>query len=256
MASMFTQATGEGETIVLIHGFFEDSRVWSSVLPQLSSKYRVITVDMPGFGKSSLEGKEQSLEDMADHFHETLLGEGVESCVMIGHSMGGYLSLAFAEKYPDLLKGFGLFHSTAYADTDFKKENRLKHIDFVKRNGVEPFVKTLIPSLFSANHNYSNQIQQSLQMAKECSVEGVTNALSAMRERPERLEILQNSTVPVLFIAGKDDALIPIEKVAYQASLPAKSMFEVLENSGHMGMTEEPAKSIEMIEKFMDFVNI
>ncbi len=253
MASMFTQSIGEGETIVLIHGFCEDSRVWDTILPQLSAKYRVITVDMPGFGKSNLEGKKQNLEDMANHLHKTLLGKGVNSCVMIGHSMGGYLTLAFAEKYPDLLKGFGLFHSTAYADTDFKKENRLKHIDFVKRNGIEPFVKTLIPSLFSANHNYNTQIQQSLQMAKECSVEGVTNALSAMRERPERLKILQKSKVPVLFIAGKDDVLIPAEKLAYQASLPTKSQFEVLENSGHMGMTEEPAKSIEIIEKFMAF---
>lgn len=257
MQNLFTKSYGEGKPILLLHGFCEDSRVWDVIVPPLSKNNKVITIDIPGFGKSSLVNDEEiTLEDMATLIKEEVLQEGIDRCTMIGHSMGGYLTLAFAEKYPEFVNGFGLFHSTAYADTDFKKENRIKHIDFVKRNGIEPFVKTLIPSLFSAKHNYTQQVENSLQMAKECSVSGVTNALQAMSKRPERLDVLNSSKVPVLLIAGKDDVLIPVEKLAYQASLPNRCQFEILQKSGHMGMVEEPEKSVAILNEFIDFVSI
>lgn len=258
MKPLFIESNGSGQALVLVHGFCEDHRIWQTIVPQLAGKHRVITVDMPGFGKSELDEEQEinTLEQMADRLQETLKKEGVEKCALIGHSMGGYLTLAFAEKYPEMLNGIGLFHSTAYADDDEKKANRLKQADFVKNNGVEPFVKTLIPTLFSSEHDYKSQTEASLQMAKECSAAGIINALKAMRQRPERLNILKQLQVPALFIAGKYDGVVPVEKVSYQASLPLRAQFELFDKSGHMGMVEEPARSIEAINLFMDFIAV
>lgn len=256
MSSVFLESMGNGHPLVLIHGFCEDSRVWNEIAPELAKNYEVSVIDVSGFGKSPLNAFDAviTLEEMATQLKETLVANGIDKCIMIGHSMGGYISLAFAEKYPELLNGFGLFHSTAKADTDFKKENRLKHVDFVKRNGIAPFVKTLIPSLFSAKYANEQQIEKSLKMAKECNTEGVINALQAMRQRPERLNVLKESKVPVLIIAGEDDTLVLKKDLAYQASLPNCCQFELLHNSGHMGMVEEPKRSIEIINEFMDLV--
>jgi pimeloyl-ACP methyl ester carboxylesterase len=254
---MYSVEYGQGNTLVLIHGFCEDSRVWEYICPALAKENRIITIDMPGFGKSPLHPKQEAttLEDMADQLSALLAEKRIKKCTMVGHSMGGYLTLAFAEKYADMLNGFGLFHSTAFADSDFKKKNRLKHIDFVEKNGVEPFVKTLIPSLYSSKQDYQKQVENSLQMANECSVEGVANALKAMRQRADKTEVLKNSQVPVLFIAGTEDTVVVPKDVALQSSMPKMSQFELFENSGHMGMTEEPERSIKTIRSFLSLVN-
>lgn len=256
MSAVFIESMGKGKAIVLVHGFCEDSRVWSEIGPQLAQNHNVVLIDLPGFGKSPLNAADAviTLEDMATRLKETLVAKGINKCTLIGHSLGGYVSLAFAEKYPKMLNGFGLFHSTASSDTDFKKENRLKHVDFVKRNGIEPFVKTLIPSLFAAKYANEQQIEKSLLMANQCNVTGVVNALHAMRQRPERLAVLRESKVPVLIIAGADDTVVLKKDLAYQASLPNCCQFELLQNSGHMGMLEEPKRSIEIINEFMDLV--
>lgn len=249
--------TGSGDALVLLHGFCEDLRIWEGVLPELTG-YRVICMDLPGFGKSALtEGKEiETLEDMAARVAFTLKQLEVEKSIMVGHSMGGYVTLAFAEKYPEMLNGWGLFHSTGYPDTTEKKEDRLKQVEFVRKNGVVPYVNQLIPGLFSKNQERSLQTEYSLKIARECKAEGIINALLAMRQRPERTEVLKTAEVPVLIIAGADDSLIPLEKLSYQASLPARCQFELLENSGHMGMTEEPSESIRILGSFMQFARL
>ncbi|HYG14602.1 MAG TPA: alpha/beta hydrolase [Bacteroidia bacterium] len=249
--------TGSGDVLVLLHGFCEDLHVWEGILPELV-RYRLVCMDLPGFGKSGLtEGKEvETLEDMATRVAVTLKMAGIEKCTLIGHSMGGYVALAFAEKYPEMLTGWGLFHSTAYPDSPEKKEDRLKQVEFVRKNGPVPYVNKLIPGLFSKSHERSLQTEYSLKIARECKAEGIINALLAMRQRPERIETLTNAEVPVLIVAGADDALIPLEKLSYQASLPARCQFELLENSGHMGMTEEPGESVRLLDSFMQFARM
>lgn len=257
MQQLHFNTQGQGETLVLVHGFCEDSRIWETITPALQAKHRVVLVDMAGFGKSALDSSKEleSIDDIADRLAFTLQQAGIQKCCVVGHSMGGYVTLAFAQKYPDMLTGWGLFHSTAYADTDEKKENRLKQAEFVGENGTEPFVKVLIPSLFAANQNYAAQIEQTLERAKECTPFGIMNALLAMRQRPERLEVLKTSNVPVLIIAGAEDSVIPVEKLSYQASLPQQCQFELFEKSGHMGMVEEPQKSINALNNFMALCN-
>lgn len=257
MQQLYFNIQGQGETLVLVHGFCEDSRVWSAIVPALKAKHQVVEIDVSGFGKSPLDSSKEleSIDDIADRLAFTLQQTGIQKCCLVGHSMGGYITLAFAQKYPDMLTGWGLFHSTAYADTDEKKENRLKQAEFVGENGTEPFVKVLIPSLFAPSQNYTAQIEKSLERAKECTPFGIMNALLAMRQRPERLDVLKTSKVPVLIIAGAEDGVIPVDKLSYQAGLPQRCQFELFEKSGHMGMVEEPQKSVDVLNNFMAFCN-
>jgi len=256
MQKVFYKSEGSGNALVLLHGFCEDHTIWDTIAPSLSQHYYLILADTPGFGKTALSmpAGGESLEMMADRLAHTLKEDGIEKCTLIGHSMGGYIALAFAERHEDMLDGLGLFHSTAMPDDEEKKANRLKQAEFVKSNGAIAHVNTLIPGLFSKSHDYTAQIQSSLEIGRRCQPEGIINALHAMRNRPDRVKVLKEAQVPVLIIAGMDDPVIPTEKLSYQASLPGRCEFELLNNSGHMGMVEEPVESVEIINRFMSFV--
>lgn len=256
MQKVHIQSEGQGKPIILIHGFCENNHLWDEIAPTLAKKHCVMRAEMPGFGTSVLDGEvgKVSLEIMAEQLYFTLTEEGIDKCILIGHSMGGYLTLAFAEKYPNMVDGFGLFHSTAYSDTDEKKEDRLKQAEFVKNNGTSAFVKTIVPGLFAGSQDRTTLVESTLERTRKSAPESIINALHAMRNRPERLEVLKNAQVPVLLIAGAEDAVIPAEKISYQSSLPARCQFTLLSKSGHMGMVEEPEEAIKAIETFVGIV--
>jgi pimeloyl-ACP methyl ester carboxylesterase len=255
MEKVFCTAQGSGDALVLVHGFCEDNRIWQAIAPALAKHYTLFLVDLPGFGQTPLSSSQtETIESMADRLAVTLQSHNVAKCTVIGHSLGGYVTLAFAERHPQMLNGFGLFHSTAYNDTEERKEIRLKQVDFIKSHGVEPYVKTLIASLFAQKQNHAAQFETALAIAKDCTPEGLINALQAMRLRPERLDVFKQAQMPVLIIAGAEDDMIPVEKLSYQASLPVRCQFELLEKSGHMGQLEEPENSIEIVKRFMEFV--
>lgn len=256
MQKVHIQSEGQGKPIILVHGFCENNHLWDAIAPSLAKKHCVMRAEMPGFGTSLLDGETSkvTIEIMAERLHFTLQEEGIDKCILIGHSMGGYLTLAFAEKYPEMLDGFGLFHSTAYPDTDEKKENRLKQAEFVKNNGSAAFVKTIVPGLFAASQDRQALIKTTLERTGQSTPESIINALHAMRNRPERIEVLKAAQVPVLMIAGAEDTLIPAEKISYQSSLPPRCQFTLLSKSGHMGMVEEPEEAAKAIETFVGIV--
>ena len=144
-------AIGNGEPIILVHGFGEDSRIWEHQLKPLVEKYQVFLPDLPGAGKSFYQPG-LSIETMADDLAEILDHEKIEKVVMAGHSMGGYVTLAFAEKYPGRLKGLSLIHSTAFPDTEQKKEARRKSIDIIRQYGTRPFLESAIPNMFAVKN--------------------------------------------------------------------------------------------------------
>ena len=133
---------GEGNPVMLVHGFGEDGTVWNNQVDFLKDKFRIIIPDLPGSGKSELI-ENSSLEDMAEVLHQIIHEEDIDHCVMIGHSMGGYITLAFAEMYWNHLTAFGLFHSSAYADSKEKITTRQKGIEFINEHGAFAFLKTL-----------------------------------------------------------------------------------------------------------------
>lgn len=241
----------EKPTLVLLHGFCEDAGVWDDILPQLICAYQIIIPDLPGFGESEVQ-QSQTMESMAAAVKYIIEEAAVDRPVMIGHSMGGYITLAFVSKYKNILGGFGLFHSTALPDSEEKKENRLKTIDFIRTHGSGPFAAVLVPTLF-APKAAPQVVEKALQRGSLCAPEGLCAAAMAMRARPDYSFVLRETNLPVLIIAGQYDAGIPVSVSARQASYPGTSSFYILASSGHCGMVEEPEPSAQIIKTFTQF---
>src|SRR4051812_6767172 len=144
---LFYRSNGSGPVVMLVHGFGEDSTVWKHQYEALPG-YRLLLPDLPGSGKTPMS-KDLGMEGMAGVLKQLLVALNIEKCIMIGHSMGGYVTMAFAEKYNSFLAAFGLIHSTAYADSEEKKAARRKGIEFIKENGAFAFLKSVTPNLFS-----------------------------------------------------------------------------------------------------------
>ena len=248
---------GQGNTVILLHGFAEDSSIWEDFAKQLSSQYNVIVPDIPGSGKTILlPGSQIGLEDYAECIHFILAKENIEKCCMIGHSLGGYITLAFAEKYPDMLEGIGLFHSSAYADDEQKKETRKKAIQFIKEKGSNSFLKTSIPGLFADEIKSKAAIEHLIEHGKQFLPEALIQYYQAMINRPDRTSILKRTSTPVLFIMGQHDKAVPFEHSLQQSYLPIESHIYILRHSAHMGMLEENEKSFNSLAHFLHSVYV
>ncbi|MDB5272349.1 MAG: alpha/beta hydrolase [Chitinophagaceae bacterium] len=250
-------AVGKGKVVVLLHGFCEDQTLWSDYAQQLSEDYYVIVPELPGFGQSAPEFSEAvSIEYYARRVHELLeqLVHSEERVTFIGHSLGGYVALAFADFYPERIKGFGLFHSTAFADNEEKKQSRDKVAQYIQDRGVAAFTDNFVEPLFYVGNRsrLKKEIDQVKQQARLTSKEGAVAATLAMKERPDRTDVLKEAKVPVLFIVGKKDTSIPIEKSIEQCHFPAKSMIYFVDNVGHMGMIEEREECLTVLKSFID----
>jgi pimeloyl-ACP methyl ester carboxylesterase len=244
---------GKGKPVMLVHGFGETSDVWKNQVAFLKDKYKLIIPDLPGSGQSELVN-DMSMEGMAEIL-KTILDElGATGIIMIGHSMGGYIMLAFAEKYAEYLQAFGLFHSTAYADNEEKKAVRQKGIEFIRTNGAFAFLKTSTPNLFSPLSKSENQalIDSFIQGLNNFSPASLVSYYEAMMRRSERIEILTNTKIPVLFIMGKYDAAVPLADGLKLCSLPEKAYIHILRKSGHMGMMEEADYTNKILENFFE----
>ena len=245
---------GKGAAVVLLHGFCEDSSIWEEFrVDLLEENYRVIRIDLPGFGKSEVL-PDASIEQMAEAVHAVLLKLNLAKVVFIGHSMGGYVGLAFARLYPELLMGLGLFHSHPYADSEEKKENRRKSVAFIQRQGHALFVKQLIPGLFNQRFAKSNAflIEKLTYRAARGKSAGIIAAQKAMIERPDETSTLKSLNVPVLFIIGEEDQAVPPEN-AEQIHLPQAASIHILEKVGHMGLFEARKQTQRIVRQFVQF---
>jgi len=247
--------TGHGFPLILLHGFCESRTLWKYCEKELAAHYRVITPDLPGFGESRLEEPTVSMEYFAEQINSLLDNLKIEKCVMVGHSLGGYVMLAFAEKYESRLAGIGMFHSTAFADTEEKKENRNKTIDFILKHGVPMFAESFVPPLFSLKNRelFKSEIRELIHTASNSSEAGVIETTKAMRDRKDRTDVLKTVKIPVLFVVGKLDSAVPLEKSMEQCHLPKHSIVHFLESTGHMGMIEKKSETIKILYHFTEF---
>lgn len=243
---------GIGKPVMLVHGFGEDGNVWQNQVDPLKEKFHLIIPDLPGSGASEIID-DMSMEGQAEVLKAIIEKEGTGPLTMIGHSMGGYITLAFAEKYADDLKAFGLFHSSSFADTEEKIATRRKGIEFMQKNGAFEFFKTSTPNLFSpvTKEEKPAIIDQQISSLRNFSDRAAVLYYEAMIERPDRTEILRKTTGPVLFVMGEHDKAVPIEDSLKQSHLPGKSYIHVLSNSGHMGMFEEPERTNRLLIEFL-----
>jgi pimeloyl-ACP methyl ester carboxylesterase len=250
---IFYNIVGKGPDMMLIHGFTEHQGIWDNFTSILQKDFRIITPALPAHGGSDFPAQGLSMEFMADCLFEILTKEKVSQTVMIGHSMGGYAMLNFAEKYPQLCKSICLFHSTARADTPEIKTTRNRTIDII-RNNHAGFLHSFIPDLFAPDSRESldPKINELITEAQKISTEGLIACMEAMKERQGSIELLAMTNIPVGFIIGKQDSRIPFEAVLAQAALPKNSHILILDECGHMGYLEKTEETLRFIRYFGD----
>jgi len=250
--SIFYRIEGKGNPVILVHGFGEDGNVWNNQVKYLKDNFQLIIPDLPGSGKSDLI-EDMSIEGMAEVIHTIIHQEDIDSCPVIGHSMGGYITLALVEKYWNHVSAFGLFSSSSLADSEEKKTIRKKGIEFIREHGSFEFLKTSNPNLFSpiTKDNNPTLIKAQIDSVSNISLAALVSYYEAMMQRPDRTDILIKATVPVLFIIGKYDKAVPMEDSLKQCHLPEKSYIHILQQSGHMGMLEEPGSNNRILEEFL-----
>jgi pimeloyl-ACP methyl ester carboxylesterase len=232
--------TGKGDTIVLLHGFGEDSQIWNKQIAFLAKSYRLIVPDLPGSGHSTMLSAPDTIEAYANAIEALLNHLSVSKCIMLGHSMGGYITLAFAETYPKKLLGWGLIHSTAFADSEEKKINRQRGIELMQQYGACSFLRNTIPNLFAESFKKEQLgvVQALIDASKAFTAEACCAYYKAMQVRPDRTHVLAGSKTPVLFVLGTEDVAAPLNDLLQQVHLPPTAYIHILEHVGHMGMLE------------------
>ncbi|GAA4302524.1 alpha/beta hydrolase [Compostibacter hankyongensis] len=232
---------GSGFPLVLIHGFPMDGSIWEAHMDVLKPHFRLLVPDLPGSGASPLTHP-LGIATMSEAVYAMLQQEQITSCIMIGHSMGGYITLRFAAQYPQLLRGWGLFHSTAFPDTEEKKNGRLKSIQLMHDYGGAAFLRQMIPDMFAGRFRDTqrNQLTALIRSREEMAVASMEAYYRAMMERPDATAALRGSKVPVLFILGKEDKAAPLKDLLRQVSLPPTASIHIFEAVAHMGMLELP----------------
>lgn len=247
---------GKGLPVILLHGFAETSSIWKNQANYLNKFCRVIIPDLPGSGKSALTKSAAgnlNIDDLAEAVHSITEKENIEQCVMLGHSMGGYVTLAFAEKFASKLKAFGFVHSTAFADSEEKKQNRLKGIAMIEQYGSYAFLKTSLPGLFSSAFKKEKPgiVSKLIDEGEKFKTKNLQQYYYAMMQRPDRTSVLRNNKLPVLFVMGTEDNAAPLNDVLKQAHLPETAYIHIIRNSGHMSMLEEPLKLNRILKEFV-----
>jgi pimeloyl-ACP methyl ester carboxylesterase len=288
--AIFCRDTGTGIPVLLLHGFAEDGTVWDHQIDALTGDaantgliegIRLIIPDLPGSGRSSAPSTSSapsgfsalsnssalssssapscplSIDDMAAVIKGLLDELQLEKTILIGHSMGGYIALAFAALYPERLTAVGLFHSTAYPDSEEKKATRRKAIEFIRANGAAPFIRQSIPNLFSSNTREGRPelVETAIAKYSGFAPDSLVAYYEAMIARPDRTAVLRQFKGPVLFIAGEDDTVIPVRQVIEQCYLPAIADLHVIPGAGHMAMLENPKMSNRYLAEFINFVS-
>lgn len=247
---------GQGPTVILIHGFAEDHTIWKRQVECLSLHYTCLVPALPGSGLSGLFTSSISIEDLAKFVFLIGQQEAVVKPILLGHSMGGYIAMAYAELYKDTLGGLGLIHSTAFADNDIKIENRLKSIKLIEGGGKELFLKTMIPNLYAeaARTKYVEEVNLHLTTALAMSSLSLIAYYNAMIARPDRSQLLTDMNVPILFAIGKQDNAVAYADVLKQSTMPTFSFVHLWEEVGHTGMIEASEKMNSILNKYCEYV--
>jgi len=247
---VFYEDDSNGEVIVLLHGFLENSSMWQSLKPHLTKSYRVICIDLLGHGQTGCIGYIYSLEVMADAVKAVIDELKIETFTLIGHSMGGYVALALAEKYSSMINGLCLMNSTALADNTERRINRDRAIEAVKKNH-KTFVGMSIANLFAPDNRerFAKDIELVKQEALKTPLQGIIAALEGMKIRPNREFILQNVVFKKMMIIGRKDSVLEYKTLMNHAHNLNVEIAEFPD--GHMSYIEN---TNELAYKIMYFV--
>lgn len=229
------------ETLVLLHGFMENLSIWNDIEPHLSEGFSLVKIDLPGHGQSEIIAEVQTMELMAEEVKKVLDDQNLNKVHLLGHSMGGYVSLAFAEKYPDLLKSLTLFFSTYFPDDAEKKEQRIKSYRIIK-DAFAHYARAGVPNLFNPNEKdiLEGKIETALKTALSTDNLGALASVKGMAERTDKKQILENLDAKILILAGKHDNAVKTEVMIN--GLPDRTNIKsYILDCGHNGHWEKPA---------------
>ena len=245
--------TGKGTAIVLLHGFLENKTMWQDFIPELSLKNRIITIDLLGHGETECLGYVHSMEDNADVVHEVLSNLRIRKAVFVGHSMGGYVALAFAELFPESIKGLVLLNSTSRADSDERKSNRDRAIVAVKQNYAS-FIRMSIANLFSEDNREKliDEIEKVKIEALKTPLQGIVASLEGMKIRKDREVLLHLTPYPKLLILGEKDPVLNLVETKEQIENTTVQL--VTFPDGHMSTIENKKELLKVLSLF--FKNI
>lgn len=243
---------GSGNPVILLHGFCESKEMWEFFQTNLSSKYRVLCPDLPGFGGSSLPaGEIVSIDSVSEVISRWVKDLQLVNPVVIGHSLGGYVTLGLVDKLGEDMSGIGLFHSTALADNEEKVGVRNRTVNFLKKFGTEPFVNSFFPNLFpeKKQEEVKEIIEKLLSQARSIAPETVIAYTEAMRDRPDQRHVLEKFQGSKFFIAGEFDTAVPLENSRKHSNMVTQYL--ELKETGHMGMFEKPNETLVFIDQFL-----
>lgn len=245
--------SGKGDVIVLLHGYLESCEVWDSFSEKLAQSFRVITVDLPGCGLSDVFGEIHSMEFMAGATKELIDYLNIKKVFLIGHSLGGYVALAFLELFPDHLSGYSLFHSQPFPDSPEALDKRKREIEIVKVGKKNLMYPDNVIKMFATTNleKFSEALQRSKDIASRIPGDGIIAVLNGMMIRPSRVSFMEEGKVPCLWILGLMDNYIPCNLIQKQVNLPTNARLVVLKNSGHMGFIEEEELSVKVVSDFV-----
>ncbi|MFI0490450.1 alpha/beta fold hydrolase [Flavobacterium sp.] len=241
--------TGKGGAIVFLHGFLENKKMWQDLAPELSKKYRVITIDLLGHGESGCFGYVHSMEENADAVHSVLSQLRIRKAIFVGHSMGGYIALAFAELYPNNIKGLVLLNSTSKADGEERKKNRDRAIKAVKKDYMG-FIRLSIANLFSPDNRekFTEEIENVKLEALKTPLQGIVASLEGMKIRKDREVLLHLTPYPKMLILGKKDPVLIYAQTLQQ--IEDTNVKLVTFPDGHMSPIENKEELKEVLLAF------
>ena len=251
---LFYTDTGKGATLVLLHGFLENNTMWNTLMPHLSKKNRVICIDLLGHGHTGCLGYVHTMEQMAGAVKAVLQHLKVRRSIFVGHSMGGYVALAFAEANPDAIKGLCLLNSTARADTLIKKQHRDRAIKAVKQN-YKTFVRVAVSNLFRPKNRsiFAAEVGMVKKEALKTPLQGIIAALEGMKIRNDREVLLHFSPYKKMMILGKKDPILEYPNVLEQLVHTEVTLIELPD--GHMSYIENFNGTLEAIKSFVKSCN-
>lgn len=241
---------GKGPAIVLLHGFLESSTMWKPLIPQLSESNFAITIDLPGHGKSSVISETHSMELMAEVVNEMMQKLEIASATFVGHSMGGYVALAYTEMFSDNVEKLILLNSTPTADTEERKENRDRALKVIDQN-PQAYISMAIGNLFaeSSREKFATEIEALKTEAYSFPREGIKAAIRGMRDRKDRTEVLTDFKKGKYTILAEEDPILPIleaKKIAEQCGCSVKII-----EGGHMSLIE----NLDFVANYLHFID-
>jgi pimeloyl-ACP methyl ester carboxylesterase len=241
--------TGKGTAIVLLHGFLENQKMWDNYIVPFTKKNRVITMDLLGHGETECLGYVHTMEENADAVHAILAELRIRKAILVGHSMGGYVALAFAELYPENVKGLVLLNSTSKADSDERKLNRDRAIKAVKQSYIG-FVSLAVANLFSENNRerLGEEIENTKKEALKTPLQAIVASLEGMKIRADREVLLHLTPYPKMLILGEKDPILGFKETKEQIQNTEVEL--VTFPDGHMSHIENQDELTKVLLQF------